>query len=99
MRLNSTHKSAFKKQISGGPKREEHFITVDLSKKQVYMSSPGLIKYVIAIQAKWRSVYQRKRFLVTLEETREKERLDFEEKVASLKRLYPLDKKVDLKAV
>jgi hypothetical protein len=99
VRLNSTHKSAFRRQITGGPKQEETFITVDLSKKQVYLSSPTIIRHVIAIQAKWRSVYQRKRFLQVLEEAREKERAEFEAKVESLQKLYPPDRKVDLKAV
>jgi hypothetical protein len=34
------------------------------------MSSPTLIKYIIAIQAKWRAVFQQKKFATILEESR-----------------------------
>lgn len=54
---------------------------VDLSKKQVYMSSPTLIKHIIAIQAKWRSVFTQKRFAILLEESRESKRKEFAEKI------------------
>lgn len=54
---------------------------VDLSKKQVYMSSPMLIKHIVAIQAKWRAVFTQKRFAVMLEESREAKRKQFAEKL------------------
>lgn len=70
LRLNLSHRANFHKQISGGPKGEEKYVIVDLSKKQVYMSSPTLIKHIIAIQAKWRAVFTQKRFVIMLEESR-----------------------------
>lgn len=74
LRLDSSHRSHFHRQISGGPKRQEKYVVVDLSKKQVYMSSPTLIKHIVAIQAKWRAFFTQKRFAVLLEESREARR-------------------------
>lgn len=81
VRLNSTHRGNFRKQISGGPKKQEKYVIVDLSKKQVYMSSPTLVKHIVAIQAKWRAVFTQKRFAAMLEESRESKRKQFAEKL------------------
>ena len=54
---------------------------------------------MVAIQAKWRAVYHRKRFLSVMEDLREKEKQQFEDQVFSLLRIYPLGKKIDMKAV
>ena len=72
------HKTTYHKKISGGPKAQEKSIYVDLSRKQAYLTSPNLIKYVIAIQAKWKSVFQSKRFAVMLEEHRQQTEAKFE---------------------
>lgn len=72
------HKTSYHKQISGGPMVREKSIYVDLSKKQAYLSSPDLIKYIVLIQAKWKSVFQSKRFAIMLEEHRQLKTAKFE---------------------
>lgn len=78
IKLDIRHKTTYQKQISGGPKVQEKSIFVDLSKKQAYLSSPNLIKYIIAIQAKWKSIFQSKKFAIILEEHRQQKTLKFE---------------------
>ena len=51
------------------------------------------------IQAKWKSIYMRKKFQRIVEDYRERELLDFEERRKSLKRLYPHHIVIDLKAL
>ena len=57
---------------------QEKTIYVDLSKKQAYLSSPDLIKYIVLIQAKWKSIFQAKRFAVMREEHRQQKTAKFE---------------------
>jgi hypothetical protein len=45
---------------------------VDLSKKRIYMSSPIILKYIVKIQAKWKAVFFRKKYLSMIEDVREK---------------------------
>ena len=59
------------KQLTGGPsKGVRNYIYVDLSKKKIILSSKDCLKYVVMIQAKWKSVYQRKRFIAMIEKVR-----------------------------
>lgn len=71
------HKANYHKQISGGPKAQEKSIFVDLSKKQAYLSSPSLIKYIILIQAKWKSIFQSKKFAIIFEEHKQQKAVKF----------------------
>lgn len=67
VKLNPQHSYSYNMQISGGPKKRTEFVTVDLSKKKVYMSSPLIVKYVIKIQAKWRAVSLRNKYLLKIQ--------------------------------
>ena len=86
-------------QLTGGPRQQPDFITVDLSKKKVYLSSPSIIKKIIKIQAKWKAVYQCEKFRELIEQVRERRRVAFEYKVSSLYELYPSERHIDLKAI
>ncbi len=54
---------------------------------------------MIKIQAKWRAVRERRRFLIRLEDYREEMQKDFEERINSLKYIYPLGFKLNIKAI
>jgi hypothetical protein len=71
-KLIRTHKHTFYKQLTGGPRKQPDYITIDLAKKKVYLSSPCIINMIIKIQAKWKAVFQRKKFKEMIEEVREK---------------------------
>ena len=73
VKLAHNHSNSYMEQLTGGPKGQKDFITVDLSKKRVFMSSPLVVKYVIKIQAKWKAIYQRNRYLSAIEDVREKQ--------------------------
>ena len=71
VKLSSRHNNSYHQQISGGPKKKTDYVTVDLSKKKIYMSSPLIVKYVIKIQAKWRAVSLRNKYLLKLQDIKE----------------------------
>ena len=57
-------KEKYRTQLSGGPNvKVYNYIYVDLSKKKIEMSSKKCLKFVVMIQAKWKSIYQRKIFI------------------------------------
>lgn len=62
-KLLQPHKGGFSRQLTGGPRNQRDYLMVDLSKKKVILSSPLIVKSVIKIQAKWKAVYGRKKFL------------------------------------
>lgn len=47
------------------------------------------------IQAKWKSIYARRKFMRVVEDYREKEQIDFEDRKNSLRVLYPPGVKID----
>lgn len=63
IKLASSHRTAFYKQISGGPKPSGEKIRVNLAMKSVKMTSTKCMRAVILIQAKWKAMYQRKLYL------------------------------------
>ena len=63
------------------------------------MSSPLVVKFIVKIQAKWRAVSQRKKYLLKMQEEREKRQVKFEEKLVSLKKIYPPGKKIEMRMV
>lgn len=67
IKLSSAHSSKFYQQITGGPKNLFHSIRVDLTRKKIAMSSPKCLKFIIIIQAKWRAIYQRKKYKARLD--------------------------------
>ena len=76
-KLMRTHKHVFYKQLTGGPRKQPDFITIDLIMKKIYLSSPCIIHKIIKIQSKWKSVFQRKKFRELIEEVREKQQAGF----------------------
>jgi hypothetical protein len=99
VRLNRSHSHSYHNQLTGGPRKKGNYVVVDLTKKKIFMSSPVILKYIVKIQAKWKAVYQRKRYLCALEEFRENRESEFETKLASLRVIYPVNKRIDMKAV
>jgi hypothetical protein len=75
VRLNRTQSHTFYKQLTGGPKKQGDYISVDLSKKKVFLSSPTIVKYIVKIQAKWRAVFMKKRYLTLIQDVREQRKL------------------------
>ena len=72
VKLKPQHNISYHKQISGGPKPNTEYVTVDLSKKKIYMSSPIIVKYVVKIQAKWRAVSLRNKYKLKIQEVKER---------------------------
>lgn len=99
MRLSRNKSHSYYKQLTGGPQKKGDYISVDLNRKKVFLSSPLILRHVIRIQAKWKAVYQRKRYLAAIQEAREHQEAQFMAKVDSLFKIYPVDKKIDMRAV
>jgi len=70
VKLNRTFSASYHNQLTGGPKKRTSYIVVDLSKKKIFMSSPIILKYIVKIQAKWKAVFLRKKYLSMIEDVR-----------------------------
>ena len=65
---------AFRRQLTGGPRQQKReIIEVDIMTKEIKVSSSSCLKAVIMIQAKWKSIYMRRKFLRIVEDHRERE--------------------------
>lgn len=73
VRLNRNQSHTFYKQLTGGPKQQGDYISVNLSKKKVFLSSPNIIKYIVKIQAKWKAVFAKKKYLAIIQDVRERQ--------------------------
>jgi hypothetical protein len=56
------HSTTFHRQLTGGPKENKDYITIDLHRKKIQMTSTKCLKAIIMIQAKWKAVFYKKKF-------------------------------------
>lgn len=88
------------KQLTGGPRKEKKdVIIVDIGTKEIILSSKKCLHAIVLIQAKWKMIFTRRKYLKKIEDYREEMEQDFEDRRESLKLIYPEGKKIDLKAL